>query len=54
MKRAIGKPGSRIDHVADAVVIVVALSVVMMFGLLYALTPPPMVATVEHQYSMQQ
>ncbi len=38
------KTGPRINHVANAVVIVVGVTVVMMFGLLYALTPPTVVA----------
>ena len=54
MKRAIGKSGPKTDRVGDAVVIVVGLSVAMMFGLLYTLTPPTEVATVEHQYSMNR
>jgi anti-sigma-K factor RskA len=36
--------------VATAVVVVVGVSVAMMFGLLYTLTPPT-VATVEHKYT---
>lgn len=41
------------DRVASAVVAVVALSVLMMFGLLYTLTPPTVVM-VEHQAAMDR
>jgi len=54
MKRAIGKPGPKTDRVGDAVVIVVGLSVAMMFALLYTLTPPTEVATVEQPYATSQ
>ncbi len=53
MKLDAGRFISKTDRVAGAVVIVVGLSVAMMFGLLYTLTPPT-VAMVEHQYSMNQ
>jgi hypothetical protein len=53
MKREVERRVPRRDRVAAAVVVVVGLSVAMMFGLLYTLTPPT-VATVEHQYTMNQ
>lgn len=53
MKREVERRVPKTDRVAGAVTIVVALSVLMMFGLLYALTPPTVV-TVEHQMSEQQ
>lgn len=38
------------DRVGAAVVVVVGVSVVMMFAMLYTLTPPT-IAVVEHQYT---
>jgi hypothetical protein len=52
MRPTIDKPRPKNDRVANAVIAVVGLSVAMMFGLLYALTPPT-VTTVE-QYTMNQ
>ena len=45
-----GRLSPKADAVATAVVVVVGLSVAMMFGLLYTLTPPTF-ATVEPQYT---
>lgn len=45
-----GRLAPKTDFVATAVVVVVGLSVAMMFGLLYTLTPPT-VATVEQPYT---
>jgi len=45
-----GRRSPKADVVATAVVVVVGVSVAMMFGLLYTLTPPT-VAFVEHQYT---
>jgi hypothetical protein len=53
MRPAIDKTTPRINHVANAVVIVVGVTVAMMFGLLYALTPPTVVA-VEPQVVLSQ
>jgi hypothetical protein len=53
MKNDASRLVPRTDRVATAVVTVVGLSVAMMFGLLYTLTPPTM-AMVEHQYSVSQ
>jgi hypothetical protein len=53
MKIETGRLVPRSDRVGTAVVTVVGLSVAMMFGLLYTLTPPTM-TMVEHQYSVSE
>ena len=53
MKREVERLTPRTDRVAGAVVVVVGLSVLMMFTLLYTLTPPT-TAMVEHQITMKQ
>ena len=50
MERPEARRSPRADTVATAVVVVVGVSVAMMFGLLYTLTPPT-VAVVDHQYA---
>ena len=45
---------ARPDRVADAVVVVVALTAAMMFGLLYTLTPETTVAAVDQQIAQKQ
>jgi hypothetical protein len=54
MKREAGQLVPKSDRVAGAVVAVVAVSVLMMFGLLYALTPPTVATVSEHQVTMNQ
>ena len=53
-KRLITRGPTKTDRVADAVVIVVGLTAAMMFGLLYALTPPTTLAAVEQPQIMQK
>jgi hypothetical protein len=53
MERNAERLAPKTDRVAGAVVAVVALSVLMMFGLLYTLTPPTVVM-VEHQVTMNR
>lgn len=51
MTREVEQLTPKTDRVAGAVVVVVGLSVLMMFTLLYTLTPPT-TATVEHRVTM--
>jgi hypothetical protein len=54
MKREVGRVVPKTDRVASAVVVVVGLSVMMMFGLLYALTPPTVATVVGQQVTINQ
>jgi hypothetical protein len=52
--KTIAKPPVKSDRIAGAVVVVVALTAVMMFGLLYTLTPETTVAAVDQQIAQRQ
>jgi hypothetical protein len=54
MKREVGRIVPKNDRVAGAVVAVVGVSVLMMFGLLYALTPPTVATVAEQQVTINQ
>ena len=54
MTREVGRIVPKSDRVAGAVVAVVALSVMMMFGLLYALTPPTVATVAGQQVTINQ
>jgi hypothetical protein len=53
MKREVDRLTPKTDRVAGAIVVVVGLCVLMMFTLLYTLTPPT-TAMVEHHVTMNQ
>jgi hypothetical protein len=54
MEREIGRIMPKSDRVAGAVVAVVGLSVLMMFGLLYALTPPTVATVAGNEITMNR
>jgi hypothetical protein len=53
MEREVERLTPKADRVAGAVVAVVGISVLMMFTLLYTMTPPT-TAMVEHRVTMNQ
>jgi hypothetical protein len=54
MKREAGRIVPKTDRVTGAVAIVVGLLVLIMFGLLYALTPPTVATVAGQQVTINQ